>query len=88
MSRKDLFKCVPYNDYYVNFLLPLIGLIFALNVYSVPGSYRLQVVLTIAKVLGLTMIILMGFVRLAQGTFVNREFDCKYLQKLSWHVYY
>ena len=49
------------------FYFDSLGLIFALNVYSVPWSYRLQVFLTVAKVLGLILIILMGFVRLAQG---------------------
>ncbi|XP_072013471.1 cystine/glutamate transporter-like [Amphiura filiformis] len=45
----------------------MLCLIFALNIYSVPWSYRLQVFLTAAKVLGLVIIILMGFARLAQG---------------------
>ena len=55
------------NCDFINIMLTPLGLIFALNVYSVPWSYRLQVFLTVAKVLGLIMIILMGFVRLAQG---------------------
>ncbi|XP_072013700.1 cystine/glutamate transporter-like [Amphiura filiformis] len=42
-------------------------LIVVLNIYSVKWSYRLEIVLTSVKLLGLTMIILIGIVRLYQG---------------------
>ncbi|XP_072051846.1 cystine/glutamate transporter-like [Amphiura filiformis] len=42
-------------------------LIVVLNIYSVKWSYRLEIVLTSVKLLGLTMIILIGIVRLCQG---------------------
>ena len=58
-----------FTDRIAQFLNLLInsGLVFALNVRSVPWSYRLQVFLTAAKILGLTMIIVMGLIRLCQG---------------------
>ncbi|XP_072051840.1 cystine/glutamate transporter-like, partial [Amphiura filiformis] len=42
-------------------------LIVVLNIYSVKWSYRLEIVLTSVKLLGLTMIIFIGIVRLCQG---------------------
>ncbi|XP_072013475.1 cystine/glutamate transporter-like isoform X2 [Amphiura filiformis] len=51
----------------------MLCVIFALNVYSVPTTYRLQVVLSAAKVLGLVLIIFLGFIRICQGHTSNFE---------------
>ena len=48
----------------MNFLAVLLG---AINIYSIKLASRIQVVLTVAKLIALTIIILGGVVKLCQG---------------------
>ena len=41
--------------------------VVVLNIYSVPWSYRVEIIFDVAKLAGLLMIIFMGIIRLAQG---------------------